>query len=200
MSMFLPDGVSQTQPQSGATDFTPSDAETTSADIALMQRVLSAASRNVNLIPSDFMAYIVDFIQTSRLQIPIGQVFGFSQFTAQAATNSGINGTVAAGSTASGPGPSLSGLSAGKYVVFAGADMSTQFANIGATLALTGPSLTVNGGSSSALTSVAKATIWTASAASNDITSTASVHNTSGQPQTYTIAGCWLIALKYANP
>lgn len=78
MSMFLPDGPYQTQPPSGVADITPANPETTTADIALMQRVLSAASRNVNLIPSDFMAYIVDFIQTSRLQIPIGQVPGYT--------------------------------------------------------------------------------------------------------------------------
>lgn len=76
--MFLPDGPYQTQPPSGVADITPANPETTSADIALMQRVLSAASRNVNLIPSDFMAYVVDFIQTSRLQIPIGQVPGYT--------------------------------------------------------------------------------------------------------------------------
>lgn len=79
MSMFLPEGPYQTQPPSGVADITPAEPETTSGDIALMQRVLAAASRNVNLIPSDFMAYIVDFIQTSRLQIPIGQVPGYSQ-------------------------------------------------------------------------------------------------------------------------
>jgi microcystin-dependent protein len=79
MSIFLPDGPNQSDAPSGVADITPAEPETTSADIALMQRVLAAASRNVNLIPSDFMAYIVDFIQTSRLQIPIGQVPGYSQ-------------------------------------------------------------------------------------------------------------------------
>lgn len=74
--MFLPEGT-QAQPADGVASITPANPETTSADIALMQRVLSAASRNPNLIPSDFMAYLIDFIQVSNLVIPIGQIFGF---------------------------------------------------------------------------------------------------------------------------
>lgn len=84
--MFLPEGPNQTAPPSGVADITPADPETTQADIALMQRVLSAASRNPNLIPADFMSYIVDFIQISRLQIPIGQVPGYSRQVASSAS------------------------------------------------------------------------------------------------------------------
>jgi hypothetical protein len=92
--MFMPDGANQSEAPSGVADITPAEPETTSADIALMQRVLAAASRNVNLIPSDFMAYIVDFIQTSRLQIPIGQVPGFKVFTyTQVRRASGLGAT-----------------------------------------------------------------------------------------------------------
>lgn len=87
MSMFLPDGPSQGQAQPGVASITPASPETTSADIALMQRVLSAASRNPNLIPADFMAYVLDWIQTQRLQIPLGQVPGYSQFVNNAIAN-----------------------------------------------------------------------------------------------------------------
>ena len=77
MSVFLPDdGVDRPATQDGTTSIaTP---ESTRADVALMQRVLSAASNTPNLIPPDFMAYILDWIQTQRLNIPIGQVFGYS--------------------------------------------------------------------------------------------------------------------------
>lgn len=77
MSMFLPEQAGPGQPQDGVSSFTPGSSETTAADIALMQRVLSAASRNPNLIPADFMAYLFDFMQTQRLQVPIGQISGY---------------------------------------------------------------------------------------------------------------------------
>ena len=90
MSQFLPDGFGQTPP-SGVADITPPDPETTSADIALMQRVLSAASRNPNLIPEDFMSYVLDWIQTqpdldaSRVMVTGGSYGGF--MTLAVATN-----------------------------------------------------------------------------------------------------------------
>lgn len=123
--MFMPDGPHQTQPPSGVADITPADPETTTADIALMQRVLAAASRNPNLIPADFMSYLLDWIQTQRLQVPIGQVFGFTGFTFRAgvavatpeSTTSTSYGDLAT------PGPFLSGLSDGSYAVFFGADV-----------------------------------------------------------------------------
>lgn len=86
MSQFLPEGFG-TQPADGVSSITPANPETTSDDIALMQRVLSAASRNPNLIPTDFMAYLFDFIQTQRLEIPIGQVFGYQSHATQVITD-----------------------------------------------------------------------------------------------------------------
>lgn len=122
MSMFLPEGFGQqAQPQDGVAAITPSSPETTSEDIALMQRVLSAAARNPNLIPSDFMSYIVDYIQTSRLSIPIGQVFGFTKF----APNLPIIATGdATGSTTytdlADVGPELTTLGNGGYILLYG--------------------------------------------------------------------------------
>lgn len=95
--MFLPDGPNQAQPPSGVADITPAEPETTSADIALMQRVLSAASRNPNLIPADFMSYVLDWIQTQRLQIPVGQVFGYPKATRTVAGTVAADGTISTG-------------------------------------------------------------------------------------------------------
>lgn len=59
MSEFLPEG--QTQHAEGTP--TPVDFDTEHSDVALMQRVLKAAAKSPNRIPSDFMAYIVDFLR-----------------------------------------------------------------------------------------------------------------------------------------
>lgn len=81
MSMFLPE---QTQPTpDGVTQFTPSSPATTQDDVALMQRVFQAAAANPLMLPPEFMAYIFDYIQTSRLQVPIGQVFGWQRVATQ---------------------------------------------------------------------------------------------------------------------
>jgi len=82
MSQFMPEG-NENAPQPGVSTITPSNPETTSEDIALMQRVLAAASRNPNLIPADFMAYVIDYVQTQNLMIPIGQVFGYQRIAPQ---------------------------------------------------------------------------------------------------------------------
>jgi hypothetical protein len=54
--------------------------DVTQEDIALMQRVLlRRRSQNPNLIPDQFMAYLLDYVQTSNLIDPIGQVFGYQK-------------------------------------------------------------------------------------------------------------------------
>lgn len=125
MSLFLPDGFDSSNTPTGASEFSPGSQQTTQEDVALMQRVLNAAAANPLMIPPDLMSYILDYIQTSRLSIPIGQVFGFSQFTAQF----DLVGTTAE-STASGSyvdlatvGPTLDGLPDGRYILLYGALM-----------------------------------------------------------------------------
>lgn len=109
MSMFLPEQGQATP--TGVTEFTPSSPQTTQEDVALMQRVLQAAAANPLMIPPDLMAYILDYIQTSRLIIPIGQVFGFTQ-------QQSIRGRVASdGSITNGTGFTVSKLVTGAYGV-----------------------------------------------------------------------------------
>lgn len=110
MSMFMPENAGGQTP-GGVSSVTPADPETTSEDVALMQRVLSAAARNPNLIPDSFMAYMLDWIQTQRLSIPIGQVFGFRQ-------QNDVRGRVSsAGATINGVGFSASRLGVGLYQI-----------------------------------------------------------------------------------
>ena len=52
-----------------------------------MQKVLQAAAENPLMIPPDLMSYILDYVQTSRLSIPIGQVFGYQRIAPQVITD-----------------------------------------------------------------------------------------------------------------
>jgi hypothetical protein len=194
MSMFLPESTGQ-QPVQGVASITPANPETTQEDIALMQRVLAAASRNPNLIPTDFMAYVMDFIQTQRLSIPIGEVFGFKQFVSTQVSifhdqGQSLSGT---GNTTT-PGPSVA-LPAGKYVFIAGADMTTQFGNGFASLSVSSGGPTVSGNTAS-ISSVAKATAVTLSV-DTTITSTLAING--GGSVTCSISGAWLVAIRYDN-
>lgn len=120
MGLFLP------EPQASASDpkvdFTP-PAGDASGDVALMQRIFSAAVQNPSLIPPNFMAYVVDFIQTQRLNIPIGQVVGYTQTRAQQARVSTSETTPASVAYVdlTTVGPKLDGLGDGQYIFWFGA-------------------------------------------------------------------------------
>lgn len=123
MSMFLPESGAKTLEQPGVAQ--PTNPDVTDDDLKLMQRVLSAASRYPNMIPDQFMAYLMDYVQTSGLVIPIGQVFGFAGFTAQQANSSSVDAAVSATVYANftADGPELSGLSAGRYLIVVSCDI-----------------------------------------------------------------------------
>lgn len=205
MSMFLPESAGQ-PPAGGVTSVTPANPQTTQEDIALMQRVLSAAARNPNLIPADFMAYILDYIQTSRLQIPIGQVFGFTQFTAQ----QDVVGLGSAESTSSATyvdlatvGPSLTGLPDGQYIIIFGCDAHNSATGVGSIM-----SLSINGVAAvdtdscqmpdqTKDTSMARAVVKTLS--NGGANSVIAKYREGYAAGTATFTHRWLIALKYAN-
>jgi pyruvate/2-oxoglutarate dehydrogenase complex dihydrolipoamide acyltransferase (E2) component len=106
MSMFLPDGFDPTGGAGGSsapTDFGTADPQTSTDDVALMQRVLAAAAQNPSLIPASFMGYVLDWLQINKLVIPVGQVFGFKAFSNQLdTTTAGLaaNTTAAAAAAA----------------------------------------------------------------------------------------------------
>lgn len=196
MSMFLPEGSA---PASGVAAVTPSAPEATGGDVALMQRVFEAAVANPNLIPGGFMAYLVDFIQTNNLLIPIGQIIGFDRFTAQNAPF--INPIETTTSTTptdlATVGPTLVGLPSGKYVVLFGAQ---AFGGGGAVM-----SLSVNGATPGSntnavthatdYTSLMLAIVETLPQSSNSLT--AKYNSSSGASVSF--AQRWLLALRYSN-
>lgn len=128
MSMFLPENA-MSPSNGGVTSVTPATTETTTEDVALMQRVFAAGSRNPNLIPQDFLAYVLDWIQTQRLTIPIGQVFGFSGFTVQSSDFVGAFESTASTAYAdlTTVGPTLT-LGDGRYLLLLSADIDTDAA------------------------------------------------------------------------
>lgn len=203
MSEFLPENFSQMDAQTGVASIAPATPEVTQGDIALMQRVLAAAAKSPNLIPSDFMAYMFDWIQTQRLNIPISQVFGFSQFTAQPADN--VDTSESTSSTAYADlatvGPKLDGLSGGRYVILFGAahtsnpNAATQYMSIqiNSTAAIDSDAgeTQTSGGNAGGTT---RAVLKTLTDGANTIT--AKYKTTSG---TATFQYRWMFALRYAN-
>lgn len=113
MSQFMP----EQQPTPGTPAVIKPSAETSQEDIALMQRVLGAAAANPTQIPEPLLAYILDWLQVSNLQIPIGQVFGFSQFTIQTKAGSFSPASITATTPSDPPEGAftLDGLSKGRY-------------------------------------------------------------------------------------
>ncbi len=95
MSQFLPETQAPPE-QPGFSGVPDAPAPAGPADTALMQRVLAAAAQNPNLIPASFMAYMIDWIQTQRLVIPISQVFGWQRVVSGVATVFGRAGSVVA--------------------------------------------------------------------------------------------------------
>lgn len=203
MGVFLPEGFGSQGASGAPPDPAQGNIETTPEDLALMQRVLAAASKNPNLIPPDFMAYVLDYIQVSRLQIPIGQVFGFSQFTAriapdvltQEATSSVTYTDLAT------VGPTLDGLPDGQYVILFGAAAVSNGAGIGARV-----SFSLNGGAAQDASSI----LVEDKQASISRGIIQALHNGSGNmiqlkyrvgnvANIGTFQNRWLLALKYGN-
>lgn len=188
---------------------TPQAALSSEADLALMQKVFGAAVSRPDLIPEAFMSYVQDFIQVSRLLIPVGQLTGFTQYTANAATQ--ISTQESRSATAYGDlataGPELTGLGAGMYVVFFGAtirvsnDANTAYAALsvnGAAASDTDSiSLNVAGSGASGQASLSRVIVKTLSDASNSL---AIKYRSSVSGDSSEFSNRWLIALKYSNP
>lgn len=104
---------------SGAPALAVFGGQASDVDIELMGRVFSAAADRPDLIPQTFLSYLVDYLQTSDIQIAISQVTGLSQLQVQPAAP-----VVASESTGSAMytdlntgGPQVSGLADGNYLV-----------------------------------------------------------------------------------
>jgi hypothetical protein len=217
MSMFLPEGTYPGQTQQGVASVSPANPETTKEDIALMQRVLAAASRNPNMIPADFMAYLIDYLQTQRLSLPIGQVFGYDN-SVNSIVASALAATFKAHIASSEPevsitstsyatftgAPAITGLDDGQYLVLWGASAKGDDSAGGSDLNFT---YIANGSATGNIceqqdqdwySSVARGDTVTlgAGAGANTL---AMVALTTTAGHTSKIRNAWIACLKYAN-
>lgn len=95
------------------------------------RRVYASLAKAGQWLPKDFLSYMVEYLSINQPLVPIGQVVGFSQYTAQAAPQ--INTSQSTSSTTptdlATAGPTLTGLPSGKYVVWFGAAADTSPVN-----------------------------------------------------------------------
>lgn len=153
MSEFLPENLTQETPGLASIPARQGDATATQDDIALMQRVFAAAAQNPTMVPEAFFQYALDFMQVNNLQIPISQVFGFSQFTVKQKASASSFGSITATSTGTGL-PSadftIDTLPDGRYVFIYGATVDISGPAAGGQIGLrafpnkTGPNASQN--------------------------------------------------------
>lgn len=185
MSAFLPEGG----PAGGDAYTSPglgSVPRASDADIQLASRLVSAFLARPQQLLSPLMAYITDAIQVSNLLLPIGQVVGFTDFvstqvSASINTNNGFS--VGAGVTDTQAGPSLSGLTPGKFVVLGGFDKVGLDAN----------TMDLSGGIGSV---VDNPRAFAVTLAGTTITTSVTI---TGAGAGGSIFNLWLLALRYDN-
>jgi hypothetical protein len=178
----------------------PMSSQVSENDIELMTRVFGAAAARPQMIPSALMAYIIDYIQVSKFTIPVGQLTGFSQFTAQ---ENFINATQTRSSSAYGDlatvGPEIDGLSDGNYLFLFGANLfSSGGNNADCSVAINGVAGT------GLLTTQATTAIPGASAVVQRLSSGGGnsvklVYRSANNSTPASFAQRWLVVLRYAN-
>lgn len=203
MSMFLPEPAAQQAPTT--VEINSPIADPTSEDMALMQRVFAAAAKSPTQIPDGFLSYVFDWFQTQRLEIPIGQVFGFAGYTVQFVADNGA-GTVTSTSysdlTSASAGPQLSALPDGRYFILFGAAAGSGVSGTEEALM----SVSINGAAASdndAAQSQSSALVSVARGLTKDLSNGGSnsinlVYKELGGG-TGSFSFRWLAALKFAN-
>lgn len=186
-----------------------------------MQRVLTAAANNPNLMPENFMAYMLDWIQTQRLSIPLGQVFGYQNSVASIVGKSvtealndmfvyhvaNAEGEEPVTSTSYSPwagSPELTGLDDGKWFVVWGASAKGDDSAGGSALQL---AVRPNGSGSTNFAESQEQAYYTSIARGDSVTLGAgSGSNTLQLIALTTISGhtskvryAWIAALKYSD-
>lgn len=153
---------------------------------------------------AEFLGQLRTWLEQNPPAIPVTQILGFSQFTAQAdrVSNTASESTVSTTYTdLATVGPRLTGLPDGKYLVVFGAGAQTSVAGIGAVM-----SISVNGATP---VDADGATVQSASIAggTSAVLKTLSSGGNNTLSVQYRIDGAatggwllrWLIALRYAN-
>lgn len=99
-------------------------------DLTLIRKVL-ARPEVISQVAPNFFAYMVDYLAVNQPLVPIGQISGFSQFTARAAQGPGSAeyGTSATYDDLATVGPQLTNLPDGNYVIGFGAIATSSVAN-----------------------------------------------------------------------
>lgn len=169
-------------------------------------KVYGALSKIVGkgFLAKDFLGYMVDYLALNQPQVPIGQVFGFSQYTAQLdqiLTGATADTTSTSYTDLSTAGPTLTGLPDGQYLILFGAKIknttgagnhSWMSFQPNATTALDADAIDVEVADFGAF---ARATLKTLSNdGNNTVTCKYRVGSGTGRYGT-----CWIAALKYAN-
>lgn len=171
-------------------------------DIQALRDQLKKLLAKPDLLPDNFLSFLVDYLSVNQPAIPISQIFGFSQFTAQGsevAAQESTTSDIATDLTTTGP--ALSNLGPGNYVVLWGANLLNVTAGKDAVMSLsvtggTSPSDTVIAGSTASFISGARAALIALTGETNSITAKYKRGGTGG---TATFYGRWLIAIRYAN-
>lgn len=160
------------------------------------QQLLAALANPLFNVPKEFVTYMIDRVATSGLNIPIGQIIGFEQFTFQFAYDATLYQT--ASSTFQNPGPIIHGVSPGRYIIFWGAQAAGSAATI-ATMDAGVNSVSLGGSAatkSSSLTSVMAAVPADVADVNSDITP---LYKSSDGATTCSWQGRFVLLIRYAN-
>ncbi|HEY5990916.1 MAG TPA: hypothetical protein VIV12_31650 [Streptosporangiaceae bacterium] len=172
------------------------------ADAQKLRDQLKALLDQPDLLPDKFLSYMTDYLAVNQPLVPISQILGFTDFTANQATTSGTVTTTSTTYVALSGGPTLSGLSDGNYLLLFGSQSSVSSAG---QTALASPS--VNG----ATPSDAVAAVSTDSTNEGSRVSAAIVALSAGAnsvelkyrsnlgTSTAKFLGRWLIAIRFSN-
>ena len=160
--------------------------------------------QNIFGVSSDFLGQLRTWLEQNPPSIPVTQILGFTQFAVQLATSVETTETTVSDTYAdlATVGPTLTGLSDGKYLVLFGCSAKGSIAGSGGLMGIATDTAVASdneqaGNTYTDFVSVVRATTKTLSNGNNTITAKYRRNNATG---TASFAHRWLIALRYANP
>lgn len=205
MSQFMPEKTFQQQSADSLN--VAGQGAVSDANLSLIEKVL-AKPEVISQVAPNFFAYMVDYLAVNQPFIPISQISGFSQFTAQYATVSTEQAITSSsygnlGTT----GPELTGLPDGKYLLIYGAALEgrpTDNATISwMSVSFNGAAASDNDGirqQGALAIPASRATVATLQNNGNNTVTAKYRWSSSSSPASNPTASYrWLVALKYAN-
>lgn len=166
-------------------------------------QLLAALSDPLFNVPKTFETWVVDRVAVAGLSVPIGQIVGFSGFTVQEAplvpTSQTTTSTVYTNLATAGP--TVSGLSAGRYVIQFGAAAA---AGASGELAFIAPSVNTGGSSDGdaavsgtlTVTAISRTVVKDLTLPNNQVTL---AYRHSANTSAATFASRWMILIKTSN-